>query len=384
MPYRIPGFGGSFYEPGERKGNSYVVWRGRDDAGIKLEISTDARDPKGAQAYVRKHLAERSRRRPPAARAEGVTLATVNLHYRADRGIDAFHPDAKRLDFIVGRDGDKLVTDINNVTVRATAEAWLDERRRTVAAGLAMTPEQRRAARINKGSLKMPTYAAANREVITPYRALLHRAVAEEWRSEIVVRSVPAPEGSLPPAPPVIADEETVLTLLEAIEKKIRTAPTPWTLEKQLRKRAFVWLVHERGYRVSEWMRFDWAWVDLPKAAARMAITKNKTNLRWEEFELSATAVAFLAALGPQDEGRIFPWHSRSNIYRWSDDLIGPALKWRPHESRRAIVSHIVASTGDYKQAGRYVGHASERTTYRYRILKPAELAPAVRFATKA
>jgi len=57
--------------------------------------------------------------------------------------------------------------------------------------------------------------------------------------------------------------------------------------------------------------------------------------------------------------------------------------KWRPHESRRAIVSAIVAATGDYKQAGRYVGHSSEKTTFRYRILKAPELAPAVRFGGK-
>lgn len=127
-------------------------------------------------------------------------------------------------------------------------------------------------------------------------------------------------------------------------------------------------------------MRLDWAWLDLPNARGRMALTKDKTNLRWEDFELSATAVAFLAALGPRDEGRVFAWHSRSNIYKWADDLIGPAKKWRPHESRRAIVSHIVAETGDYKQAGRYVGHSSEKTTFRYRILGKADLAPEVRF----
>ena len=232
----------------------------------------------------------------------------------------------------------------------------------------------------------MPSRATIKsiREVITPYRALLKFAAGEQWRAEIVVRALPPAEGSLPPAPPVIAEDETVLALLEAIERRIDTAPTRWTLDKQLHKRAFVWLCHERGYRISEWMRFDWEWIDLPRARARMAITKNKKDLRWEEFELSPTAVAFLAALEPRDAGRVFAWHSRSNIYRWADDLIGPALKWRPHESRRAIVSHIVATTGDYKQAGRYVGHASERTTYRYRILKAPELAPAVRFRGKA
>lgn len=39
-----------------------------------------------------------------------------------------------------------------------------------------------------------------------------------------------------------------------------------------------------------------------------------------------------------------------------------------------------VATTGDSKQAGRHVGHTSEPTIYRYRILRAPELAPAVRF----
>ena len=35
MPFKIPGERGTFYKPGERKGNAYVLWRGRDDAGVK-------------------------------------------------------------------------------------------------------------------------------------------------------------------------------------------------------------------------------------------------------------------------------------------------------------------------------------------------------------
>lgn len=380
MPFKILGERGTFYKPGERKGNAYVLWRGRDDAGVKVEIITDARDSKGAAAYVREHLRIRASRRPPAAKTPAITLGTADFHYRAGRKLDEGHPDWGRLEFIVGRDGGLELESINNAAIKATAEAWLDERVVAVARGLAMSDEERRAAGINKGSLKVPTWATANREVITPYRALIHYAVEQEWRGDLVVKSLAPPEGALPSDPPVIAEDSTVLKLLDAIEHRIATAPTPWSLAKAVHKRAFVWLVHERGYRVSEWMRLDWSWLDLPNAHGRMAITKRKGQPRWEDFELSPEAVAFLAALGPRDRGRVFPWHSRSNIYRWADDLIGPALKWRPHESRRAIVSHIVAETGDYKQAGRYVGHGSERTTFRYRILRRAELAPEVRF----
>lgn len=380
MPYQIPGFDGTFYAPGERKNNRWVVWRGRADDGAKIEIATDARDPAGAQRYVRRHLEERSRRRPPPAGAEDVSLATVDRHYRAERGIDELHSDWKRLEFIVARDGALAVRGINNAAIKASAEAWLEMRRREVSKANAVLVAQGKRPRH-----KIPAVATANREVITPYRALVHFAHEQKWCEHMVVHGLTPPPGSLPPAPPAIAEDETILKLLEGIEARIENAPTRWTRNIWLLRRAFVWLVHERGYRIGEWMRFDWAWVDLPAARARMALTKNKHDLRWEEFELSPTAVAFLGCLEVQDQGRIFPWHSRSNVYKWTDDVLKPiGRKWRPHDSRRAIVSHIVASTGDYKQAGRYVGHASERTTFRYRILQRPELAPAIRFARKA
>lgn len=380
MPYKVPGVGGSFYAPGERKANNTIVWRGRDDHGTRLEVATDTRDPKAAAKYVRAHLEIRASRRPPVAGATGVALATVARHYKAERSLDEKHPDWDRLAFIVDRDGTLDIAGINNATVKATGEAWLEQRRRAVANANAELVAKKKPPRH-----KPPSTGTANREVITPYRALMKYAEENAWRAEMTVRSLRPPEGALPSKPPTIADDATVLALLEAIETAIETAPTEWTRTKHLHKRAFTWLCHERGYRIGEWMRFDWEWVDLPAARARMAITKKKTDLRWEEFELSPTAVAFLAALGPRDAGRIFPWHSRSNVYKWSDDFLKPlGKKWRPHESRRAIVSAIVASTGDYKQAGRYVGHASERTTYRYRILRQADLAPAVRFGTKA
>lgn len=378
MPYKIPGFGGTFYAPGERKANRWIVWRGRDDTGTKLEIATDARDPAGAKAYVSKHLAERARRRPPSAGTPDVTLVLVSTHYKAERHLDETHPDWQRLAFIEGRDGELEVRRINNAAIKAAAEAWLEKRRGEVAlANAELIAKQKRPRH------KVPTFATANREVITPYRALLKFAADQDWRGEIVVRSLKAPEGSLPPTPPRIADDKTVFALLDAIEERIRTAPTAWTRQKHLEKRAFVWLCHERGYRIGEWLRFDWEWIDLPNARGRMAITKNKHQLRWEEFELSPAAVAYLATLEPRKAGKVFPWHSRSNVYRWADQLVGPDKKWRPHESRRAIVSDIVARTGDYKQAGRYVGHSSEKTTFRYRILRRPELAPDVRFGPK-
>jgi hypothetical protein len=302
LPYKIAGFGGTFYAPGERKANRWIVWRGRDDAGTKLEIATDARDPAGAKAYVNKHLAERTRRRPPAAGASDVTLDLVSAHYKAERHLDETHPDWRRLAFIEGRDGKLEVRGINNAAIRATAEAWLKKRCSEVAAANAELIATRKRPRH-----KLPTFATANREVVTPYRALLKFAAEQDWHGEIVVRSLKAPEGSLPPNPPRIADDKTVFALLDAIEEKIRTAPTPWTRRKHLEKRAFVWLCHERGYRIGEWLRFDWEWVDLSNARGRMAITKNKHELRWEEFELSPTAVAYLATLEPREAGKVFP-----------------------------------------------------------------------------
>jgi hypothetical protein len=75
---------------------------------------------------------------------------------------------------------------------------------------------------------------------------------------------------------------------------------------------ALVLVVHERGYRISEWLRWNWKTIALGRREAGILLSKPD---RWVTFDLSVDAVAALSALQAREEGRVFPWHGRSAVY---------------------------------------------------------------------
>jgi integrase len=127
-------------------------------------------------------------------------------------------------------------------------------------------------------------------------------------------------------------------------------------------------------------LRLDWSTVDLPAGRAHILVSKPD---RWVEFELSPDAVAALAALGPKDAGKVFPWIFRSAVYEAVDKIAPEGMHWRPHESRRAVVTAILKNTGDPTVARDFVAHASLKTTLRYRVVDPAEVGPTVRIGKR-
>ena len=82
MPYKIPGQPGTWYEPGTRKGNATIVWRGQLPDGTWTELVTDATNRAGAEAYRRRAIERWHRDRPPAA-GTAVDLDTAVHHYKA-------------------------------------------------------------------------------------------------------------------------------------------------------------------------------------------------------------------------------------------------------------------------------------------------------------
>lgn len=368
MPYRLQGIAGTWHKPGERqRRDAGIVWRGRDANGQRREIATYTTDQASARREVDRILGEVARDRVPGA-GESVTLAVAARHYRASR--DLSKADDARVDYIVGNDGALICAEITPATVAALVN-------------------RRRAERVTSSG-RAPSADTLTRDVVAPYRAIMRFAHQQDWAP---LREFPAArplKDEIPRPPPPTARDGDVQALLDALGRAIDRvdALIPRGEKERLyiaRRRhiarlryAFVWLVHERGFRSIEWLRLDWAWLDLPKGAGRMLITKPKA--RWIEFELSTEAVAVLAALKPRDSGRVFPWRSRSAIYLWADRVGEPiGVKWRPHQSRRAVVSAILKATGDIKLAGAYVGHGSEKTTLRYRVVQPGEAAPAIR-----
>lgn len=362
MPYRLSGIAGTWYRPGERqRREAGIVWRGWTATGERREIATFATDQAGAGREVDRVLSAVARDRVPGA-GEAVTLSAAAQHYRA--GKDLSKADGERLDYVIENDGALLCAGITQATVTALVN-------------------KRRQERID-ASGKAPSADTLTRDVVTPYRAVMRFAHKQDWAPLREFESVKPRKDELPRMPRPTARDGDIQVLLDALAAEIDkvdalTGKYAARRQRIARQRyAFLWLTHERGYRSIEWLRLDWSWLDLPAGMGRMLITKPRA--RWVEFDLSAESVAALAALGPQDKGPVFPWRGRSAVYAWADKIGKPVgVRWRPHESRRAVVSAVLRATGDVKLAAKYVGHGSEKSTLRYHVVQPGADTPAVR-----
>jgi len=364
MPYKIAGQSGTWYEPGTRKGNATIVWRGQLPDGRWTELVTDAAHQSGAEAFLKNAAARWHRDRPPAAGVQ-VDLDTAAHHYKATLRSDE---EKDRVDRVVGYIGKKTpVAALNQSHVTIAANKFRAER--AAATGPQVYPP--------------PSAATVNREITTPMRAIVRFAAAQEWRSLIVLKAVKPLEGERPSQPRPIARDATVERLLQAIDQAIANCrPTAKgrdraAIAKAASLRALYALIlvtHERGYRISEWLRWDWETIDLGRGQASILLSKPD---RWQEFDLSPDAVAALSALDARPAGRVFPWHGRSAVYSAVDTVAPPGVSWRPHESRRAVVTAVIRNTGDPVAARDYVGHANIKTTLRYSM--PDQTSPQVR-----
>lgn len=374
MPYKIAGQPGTWYEPGTRKGNATVAWRGQLPDGKWTEFVTDAGHRAGAQAFVRRFLEKWHRDRPPAAGTE-VALETAAHHYKAAMARSDVERD--RIDQVVALiGGETPVKDVNQTHLTAAARKFRERR----------ALENARAAEEERQTFPPPSTGTVNREVTTPLRSVVNFASNQGWRSKIVLMAVKADEGELPSQPRPAARDQDVDQLLKRIDHLLDTLrPTGKGRDLNFHRkvaslkalRALVLVVHERGYRISEWLRWEWETVNLQDAMAKILLSKPK---RWVEFDIGPEAVAALASL-PSRQGRVFPWVHRSNVYSATDKL---GIHWRPHESRRAVVTAVMQRTGDPVQAQKYVSHASVRTTLRYRVVDPDETRPEVRAVKKS
>lgn len=359
---------GTWYEPGTRKGNAGWAWRGKRSDGVWTELVTHEVDHAKAKARVSEAHAEFDRSRPPAAGAR-VDLETAARHYKATLRSQEEKGRADRIVRYLG--AATPVAALNQSHVTKAADAFRAER----------------AAAKGKQKYPPPSAPTINREITTPIRAIVRFSAAQEWRSLIVLQAVKPIAGEVPAQPRTAAHDADVDRLLTAIADAITACrPTPKGRSKGADQRraalralyALVLAVHERGYRISEWLRWDWETIDLQARSASILLSKPD---RWVSFDLSADVVAALSALDARPAGKVFPWHGRSAVYAAVDAVAPPDIHWRPHDSRRAVVTAVIRATGDPVVAQRYVGHANIKTTLRYNVPEP--IAPQVRSGGK-
>lgn len=371
MPDKIPGQRGSWYAPGTRKGNVTIVWRGQLPDGTWTELVTDSAHQSGAQSHLQRFLEAWHRDRPPA-QGERVSLDAAAHHYKAAACRSDFERDrVDRLVRYLGKETDVAAVNQTHVTL-AAGKFRAERTQRNELAAMKKPPGQ---------IFPPPSTETVNREITTPLRAIVNFAAGQAWRHKIVLKAVKRASGELPSLPRRAAQDGDVDKLLRAISQALEDLKPVGRRQLNYRRKlaslralfALVTVVHERGYRISEWLRWDWTTIDLQAGMARILLSKPD---RWADFDLSPQAVAALAAMPAKDAGRVFPWRHRSQVYQAVDRL---GLHWRPHESRRAVVTAVLKNTGDPRLAQEYVGHASVRTTLRYRVVDQDELGPQAR-----
>ena len=246
--------------------------RGQLPDGKWTEFVTDSPHRPAAQAFVRRFLESGTVTALPP-RAPRVDLETAAHHYKEARARSNVERD--RVDRIVGLVGGTTpVADVNQTHLTTAARKFRERRAQENAAARAE----------DRQTFPLPSTPTINRELTTPLRAVLNFAGEQHWRSKIVLRAVKAEEGEIPSMPRPAARDADVDKILRAIEERLATLFRPTGKGRDLNYhrqvtslkalRALILVVHERGYRISEWLRWDWRTVDLPAAIGKILLSK--------------------------------------------------------------------------------------------------------------
>lgn len=273
-----------FYAPGERKGNKTIVARG-SIAGKTREFATGKTDPKAARRVA---LDLKARLEADAPNPGKVTFAEAARRYVEFR--KPSRVDRLRISRAVDDIGSRLLGSIKPADVHDVAMRLCD--RASVA-------------------------ATRNREVVRPILTVLHHAADAGLCNWLKVKAFPEP-----PRKPRALD-------LDTAAKVIAAAPAG------PKRRLIVWLFNQ-GTRISETLRVAWHDVHLDRGCYVMFNTKAD---RTKERALSGETIAELECVSEEDRtGPVFPWQTKSGVYKWLRPLMVEAgVPFTPHMARHTL-----------------------------------------------
>lgn len=159
-----------------------------------------------------------------------------------------------------------------------------------------------------------------NREVISPAAAVLHYAYDQEWCAYRRFKRFKEPKYSnKKPA----RNEDVALLMANCTG----------------RRRLFLAVTYETGLRLSDVLSIDSTVVDLQAAELLVDVGKNGERVA---LSLSPSLVAAIANEGFLPGGRLFPWTTKSGVYKWLTPLrerLG--VSYTPHRSRHALATDL-------------------------------------------
>lgn len=300
--------------PGTRKGNPYYLARGSVD-GRDVEVSTKTTNLAAARRFAKELDRKIEEGRLPGP-GETLTLARAAALYIEYR--DPAKADLARIDKIVAVIGKRAVADIRQVDLVEAANMLCNGR----------------------------AAATRNREVMRPAASILHYAARNGFCPWLRIELFREPR----PKTRAVS-HDTATTLIESADPGAR-------------RLFLLWSFHQ-GTRISDTLRVEWRYIDLPRQIVRLRIGKTD---RWMEAPLHPELFEELAAT-PEDErvGRLFPWTQKTGVYRWLRPLVRSlGVEFTPHMARHSLGTWLNESGAGLRTIMGALGHADPKSSIRY------------------
>jgi integrase len=316
----------TLYAPGTRKNNPYWIAMISVD-GRRQERSTGTTDKREAREVARAIERELIAGRVPRP-GDVVTFAKAARLYAAFRGIDLddpkTHRGAQRTEAgAIAR----LVALIGREPIAEMGQSHL------VAAANALLPGR--------------APATKNRWVIKPGAAILHYAAEQKLCGWERIKKF---KEKRPQTRAVSVDVAATL---------VATAPVG------PRRLLLVWLFRH-GTRITDTLQLRWEDnINLARQSVRMRIGKTD---EWSEKRLHPEIFEMLAAIPPAERtGRLFPWETRSGVYRWLRPLARQiGVRFTPHMGRHSVGTWLNEEGAGLKTIMAALDHRDPASSIRY------------------
>lgn len=200
-----------------------------------------------------------------------------------------------------------------------------------------------------------------NRWFMKPAASILHYAAGNKWCPWLRIEKLQ--EG---PKVTRAAKMEAATAILAALDKELATAQTPYKQRLARKKRLLIVWLMKHGNRISDPLRLTWEdQIDLHQRTYHMLVGKgNKWRVKpidEEVFELLANDP------GKDIEKRVFPWHTRSGVYKWLRPLTKTlGVAFTPHMARHSLGKRLNAAGQGLKTVMGALDHDDPASSARY------------------
>lgn len=223
-----------------------------------------------------------------------------------------------------------------------------------------------------------------NRWAMKPAASILHYAAKNRWRDWLRIEMLE--EG---PVVTRASSADTARALLSALEIERANAGTEHKRRLARKKALLILWLFKHGNRISDPLRLTWEQnIALPRKVYLLYVGKAR---RWKEKPIDEEVWEALAN-DPEKEGPLFPWRTRSGVYRWLRPLVRRLrLAFTPHMARHYLGKQLNAEGAGQKTIMGALDHDDPASSLRYQdadmeivraaLAKPSRITPKKRRA---